>query len=148
MNTTDTGGYHRPSGARRHFRESALRPNGSGSAHSTQSGVDLGKPPPLKLRDHDISTRMPEHNSRKPECRFKVLVLLNLFLLAGCGVQRRAEYIVLSYSERSTFCLGCPNFRVELRSGGHVNLFGLSGCAIPGEYHFLVPQAPFSALLR
>jgi len=32
--------------------------------------------------------------------------------------------------------------------GGHVNLFGLSGCAIPGDYHFLVPEAAFSNLLR
>src|SRR4051812_24461508 len=90
---------------------------------------------------------MPE-NSSKPRCRFKVLVLLNLFLFAGCGVQRHLEYCVLSYSERSTFCLGCPHFRVELRSGGNVNLFGLSGCAIPGEYHFLVPEAAFSTLMR
>jgi hypothetical protein len=42
---------------------------------------------------------------------------------------------------------GCPNFRVELRAGGHVNLFGLSGCAIPGEYHFRVPETAFSSLL-
>jgi hypothetical protein len=35
-----------------------------------------------------------------------------------------------------------------MRPGGHVNLFGLSGCAIPGEYHFRVPEAAFSSLLR
>ena len=43
---------------------------------------------------------------------------------------------------------GCPRFRVELRRGGHVNLFGLSGCAIPGEHHYTIPEAGFYTLLR
>src|SRR6266853_4770639 len=91
---------------------------------------------------------MPERNGGKLKCRFKVLFLLNLSLLAGCGRPRSVDSVVLSYSEHSSFCLGCPSVRVELRPGGHVNLFGLSACAIPGEYHFRVPEAAFSSLLR
>jgi ankyrin repeat protein len=91
---------------------------------------------------------MPERNSGNPKWRFKVLFLLSLWLLAGCGRPRSVDYVVLSYSEHSSFCLDCPSFRVELRPGGDVKLFGLSGCAIPGEYHFRVPEAAFSALLR
>ncbi len=74
--------------------------------------------------------------------------MLSLWLLAGCGRPRSVDYAVLSYSEHSTFCFGCPSFRVELRPGGDVKVVGLSGCAIPGEYHFRVPEAAFSALLR
>jgi ankyrin repeat protein len=91
---------------------------------------------------------MPERKGGKLKCRLRLRFLLTLLLLAGCGRPRGVDYVVLSYSEHSSFCLGCPSFRVELRPGGHVNLFGLSGCAIPGEYHFRVPEAAFSSLLR
>jgi uncharacterized protein len=91
---------------------------------------------------------MAERNGGEMKFRLKVFFLLNLSLLAGCGRPRSVDSVVLSYAEHSSFCLGCPSFRVELRPGGHVNLFGLSGCAIPGEYHFRVPEAAFSALLR
>ncbi len=83
---------------------------------------------------------MPGRNRRYLKRRLKVVFLLSLVLLVGYGRPRNLDYVVLSYSEDSSFCLGCPRFRVELRQGGHVNLFGLSGCAIPGEYHFLVPE--------
>src|SRR2546425_945014 len=91
---------------------------------------------------------MPGRNSGNLKCRLKGLFLLSPLLLACCGRPRNLDYVVLSYSEDSTFCSGCPRFRVELRLGGRVNLFGLSGCAIPGDYHFLVPEAAFSNLLR
>jgi hypothetical protein len=91
---------------------------------------------------------MPGRNSGNLNRRLKVLFLVSLVLLVGCGRPRNLDYVVLSYSEDSSFCLGCPRFRVELRQGGHVNLFGLSGCAIPGEFHFLVPEVAFSGLLR
>src|SRR5690348_13425008 len=91
---------------------------------------------------------MPERNIGKLRCRFEILFLLNLSLLAGCARSRSVDSVVLSYSEHSSFCQGCPSFRVELRPGGHVNLFGSSGCAIPGEYHFRVPEAAFFSLLR
>src|SRR3977135_573343 len=90
---------------------------------------------------------MPERNSGNLKWRFKVLFVLNL-LLAGCGRPRSVDFVVLSYSEHSSFCLGCPRFRADLRMGGHVNLFGLSVCAIPGEYHSRVSEAAFSSLLR
>jgi uncharacterized protein len=77
----------------------------------------------------------------------QALWLLNLFLPAGCGRPHKLDYVVLSYSEHSSFCMDCPSFRAELRATGDVNLFGLSGCAIPGEYHFRVPEAAFTALL-
>lgn len=76
-------------------------------------------------------------------CVWSVLVLL-----AGCRPPRKLNYVVLSYGEESSYCEGCPHFRVELRQGGYVTLFGLSGCAIPGEYRYRVPAAAFSTLLR
>ena len=71
-----------------------------------------------------------------------------LWLFLSCGRLTSDDYVVLSYCEEVTSCMGCPHFRVELRKGGHVNLFGLSGCAIPGEHHFRIPESAFSTLIR
>jgi len=79
-----------------------------------------------------------------------------LLLRAGGHPPRKLQFVVLSYSEESSFCEGCPHFRVELRQGSYVTLFGLARCAIPGElarcaipgeHHYRVPEAVFPALL-
>lgn len=77
----------------------------------------------------------------------KVVAMIAMLAAVDCRAKKRLDYVVLSYSESSTFCLGCPKFRADFRKGGDVTLFGLSECAIPGEYHFVVPEASFLALL-
>lgn len=76
------------------------------------------------------------------------VLFCSLLVLGSCSSPRKLEYVVLSYSEESTFCLGCPRFRIEVRSGGHVNLFGLGASAIPGEHPYVIPATDFTALLR
>jgi ankyrin repeat protein len=45
--------------------------------------------------------------------------------------------------------LGCPQFRVDFRNGGHVNYECLGGgCAVPGEQHHLVSTQRFQDLVQ
>lgn len=87
-----------------------------------------------------------EHRAAKR--RQSLACLLGLCLAHGCAVPQKFEPVVLSYSEESDFCLGCPSFRVDLSAGGHVMLSGYSACAIPGEYHYRVPETTLPGLLR
>ena len=78
-------------------------------------------------------------------------MLLELALLLNCvecKAQPKLDYIILSYSEKNTFCLGCPQFQVDFRNGGHVNYECLGGCAVPGEQHHLVPPDRFRELVQ
>jgi ankyrin repeat protein len=74
--------------------------------------------------------------------------LVLLLAMAGCGVPPKLENIILSYSENNTFCLDCPQFRVDFRNGGHVNYECLGGCAVPGEQHHLVSAQRFQDLVQ
>ena len=58
------------------------------------------------------------------------------------------DHIVLSYSESNTFGLGCPRFRVDFSSGGHVNYECLGSCAVPGQQHHIVPAERFRELVQ
>jgi ankyrin repeat protein len=81
-----------------------------------------------------------------PRLYLKALILV--LVLGGCRVPLRLDNVILSYSETNTFCLGCPQFRVDFRNGGHVNYECLGGCAVPGEQHHLVPAQRFRDLVR
>jgi len=79
------------------------------------------------------------------------LILLELALLtvfAGCRAKPKLDDIILSYSESNTFCLGCPQFRVDFSNGGHVHYECLGSCAVPGQQHHLVPQERFRELVH
>jgi ankyrin repeat protein len=100
--------------------------------------------------------RESENSKRQPGSglRFRCmtrLMLLELALLLNCvecKAQPKLDYIILSYSEKNTFCLGCPRFQVDFRNGGHVNYECLGGCAVPGEQHHLVPPQRFGELVQ
>ena len=77
-----------------------------------------------------------------------LLELALLLALVKCRAQPKLDNIVLSYSESNTFCIGCPRFRVDFRSGGHVNFECLGSCAVPGEQHHLVPPERFQELVQ
>ena len=68
--------------------------------------------------------------------------------LVGCRAPSELDHIVLSYSESNTFCLGCPRFRVDFSSGGHVNYECLGSCAVPGQQHHIVPAERFRELVQ
>jgi len=76
-----------------------------------------------------------------------LLELVLLLALVGCRAQPKLDSIILSYSESNTFCFGCQRFRVDFRSGGHVNYECLGSCAVPGEQHHLVPAQRFRELV-
>ena len=80
--------------------------------------------------------------------RLRLLKLVSLLALVGCGAQPKLENIILSYSETNEFCLGCPRFRVDFRNGGHVNYECLRGCAVPGEQHHVVAPQRFQELVQ
>jgi ankyrin repeat protein len=76
-------------------------------------------------------------------------VLLAACLLSLAGARSpRPSYVVLSYYENPTGCLGCPKFQVDFREGGHVDFHGLAGCAVPGDWHYRIPETQFDDLLR
>lgn len=77
-----------------------------------------------------------------------LMPLTMLCVVAGCRSQPNRNRIVLSYSERDTFCIGCPSFEVELSEGGHVHYRCLSDCAVPGEQHHVVAEQRFQDLVR
>lgn len=70
-----------------------------------------------------------------------------LTALAGCRAPMKLDDIILSYAESNTFCLDCPQFRVDFRNGGHVNYECLGSCAVPGQQHHLVPAERFRELV-
>ena len=71
-----------------------------------------------------------------------------LTTLQGCRAPSKFDDIVLSYSESNTFCLGCPRFRVDFSSGGHVNYECFGSCAVPGQQHHIVPAERFRELVQ
>lgn len=80
--------------------------------------------------------------------RLRLLEFALLLALVGCRAQPKLDNIILSYSESNTFCWGCPRFRVDFRSGGHVNYKCLGFCAVPDEQHHLVPAIRFQELVQ
>ena len=68
--------------------------------------------------------------------------------MAGCRAPSKLDDIILSYSESNTFCVDCPRFRVDFRSGGHVNYECLGACAVPGQQHHIVPAQRFQELVQ
>jgi ankyrin repeat protein len=78
-------------------------------------------------------------------------MLLELALvipLFGCRAQPKLDNIILSYSGSNSACIGCLRFRVDFRSGGHVNYDCLGSCAVPGEQHHLVPAQRFQEMVQ
>lgn len=77
-----------------------------------------------------------------------MLILTLALVLVACRPQSKSETVILSYSESNTNCVGCPRFRVDFSSGGHVNFECLGSCAVPSEQHHLVPAERFQELVQ
>src|SRR2546422_610343 len=82
--------------------------------------------------------------------RFSRFALLSALLLSfvACSTRRNLQYVTLSYYEHNAGCDGCPEVRVDLQSGGHVVYTGLSGCGVPGERNYRIPEGSFRELVR
>ncbi len=77
-----------------------------------------------------------------------LLELALLLALPGCRTKQTLGNIILSYSKTNEYCMDCPNFRVDIRDGGHVNFECFGACAVPGGQHFLGPAQRFAELVQ
>ncbi len=61
---------------------------------------------------------------------------------------RDLSHAEISIESRSSWCIGCPEWKVTFRGVGTAALECFSGCAIPGSQSVLYPVAQFNELLK
>lgn len=72
------------------------------------------------------------------------VLVIACHLVAACARDSsRQSYVVLSYYENPTNCLGCPRFQVDFNENGQVDFNGLAGCPYLGSSTIAFPKLNF-----
>jgi hypothetical protein len=78
--------------------------------------------------------------------RLPIAVVAAVLALTACAGDTRD--VELSYRVTPEGCESCDGYELNFRSGGHVWLTGVAGCAVPGTHHYRIPPADFDALIQ